>query len=65
MKIVSMAFFVAFVFTITTSCKDETPVHVIVGEWRMTETHTDNGIIIHEVLGREEIQTFSFHGTGI
>ena len=64
MKIVSLSFFMAFIFMITTGCgKDESTENVIVGEWRMTETHADNGVVIHDVLGEEKIQTFSYHGT--
>ena len=64
MKLVSHSVFIAFIFTITTSCgKEDSPDNVLVGEWRMTETHVDNGVVIHEVLGEEEIQTFSYHGT--
>ncbi|MEO5905709.1 MAG: hypothetical protein ABIQ11_03225 [Saprospiraceae bacterium] len=64
MKIVSILFMMAFVLTITTGCgKEKSPGNVIVGEWRMTETHAINGVIIHDVLGQQEIQTFSYHGT--
>ncbi|MEO6131208.1 MAG: lipocalin family protein [Saprospiraceae bacterium] len=64
MKIVNLSFFIAFVLMISIGCgKDEPVHHVIVGEWTMTETHCNDGVILHDVLGQEEIQTFSYHGT--
>src|SRR5688572_33462259 len=64
MKTVTQCLFIGIVFAITIACgKDETPENAIVGEWRMTETHADNGEVIHDVQGVEQIQTFSYHGT--
>lgn len=64
MKNLNLTFVIAMVFTITIGCgKDEPVGNVIAGEWRMTDTHADDGVVIHTILGQEEIQTFSFQGT--
>jgi len=64
MKNIDLTFIIALVFAISLGCdKDESSGNVIVGEWRMTETHADDGVAIHDILGEEEIQTFSYHGT--
>ena len=64
MKTITLSLIIGSAFAITIGCdKDETPGSAIVGEWRMTETHADNGQVIHDILGEEEIQTFSYHGT--
>ena len=61
MKTFSLALLIACVCTLSICCDkdDESPDNNIVGEWRMTNTHTNNGVVD---FGNED-QTFSYHGT--
>ena len=63
MKNFNLAFIIALMVTVTIGCgKDEAVANLIVGEWCMTDTHADDGIVVHTIQGQEEIQTFSYHG---
>ena len=62
MKISGLILTTASLLAFTTGCdKDDNvaPEKAIVGEWRMTNTHTDNGVVD---FGLQD-QTFSYHGT--
>ena len=66
MKIQSKLYLFGILLFIATSCnKDDNPVITgsIVGQWRMTDIHADDGVSEITFLGQMETGTYTFHGT--
>ena len=64
-KIFGLFVMSAFLFSITACDKDDDPVNGgnLVGEWKLTDVHADNGVSETIFLGQTITASYDFHGT--